>query len=643
MKTSNLKSPARAPSSVNRLAKALAIATLLSAALTLFAADRPVRNEGAIAARKLPRISRLPGGRRLQIAIGLRFRNYPALTNLLDQVYSRTSTNFHRFLTPEQFAERFGPSQSEYDSVMQFATTNGLRVGRTFGNRAHLEVSGTVADLERAFHVTLGTYRHPTEDREFYAPDVEPAVDESLPVIYIQGLDNFFIPKPSSITEYHRRGPQPDTGSGTNGLYLGNDFRHAYAPGVSLNGAGQVVGLVEFDGYTPGDITQYQNLAGVSPNVPVTPYLVDGVSNTAGANNNEVCLDIEIAIAMAPALSHVNVYEGIFNTSVMNEIASPTKGETLPRQVSCSWGIGGDPTITNALLELALQGQSFFYASGDFGSYPTQTGPGNISQIYMTSVGGTILSMNGVGTSYQSEVVWNDGNPTGKDISGGGILINVPIPNYQAPVYMGGNGGSSTWRNVPDVAACAEAIEIVDTLTFTNGNPNIPGQVTGVNGTSAAAPLWAGFTALVNQQNASQGKPTLGFANPAIYEIGLGSLYGPGFHDITVGSNTNSVSPTLYFAQPGYDLCTGWGSPAGQNLINSLTEFSGPVFVDFNYAGSIQNGNYTTPFKTLAAGTNAVANYGTIFIKTAGHSTAPMVIQKPMAITALDGAAVIGN
>ncbi len=643
MKTANLKLPARFPFSVRRLAKALSVATFLFAALTLFAADRPVRNEAAIRAQKLPRITRLPGERRLHIAIGLQFRNFPALTNLLNQVYSGTSTNFHRFLTPAQFAERFGPSQSEYNSVIQFATTNRLRVERTFGNRAHVEISGTVADLERAFHVTLGTYRHPTEDREFYAPNVEPAVDPSLPMVYIQGLDNFFIPKPSSIIEYHRRGPQPDTGSGTNNLYLGNDFRNAYAPGVSLNGSGQVVGLVEFDGYTPSDITKYQNLAGVSPNVPVSPFLVDGVSNTAGANNNEVCLDIEMAIAMAPGLNRVNVYEGIFDTSVMNEIASPTKGETLPRQVSCSWGIGGDSAITNALLEMAMQGQSFYYASGDFGAYPTQTGPGNISQNYMTSVGGTILSMNGTGASWNSEVVWNGGNPTGKDITGGGILINVPIPNYQQPVNMGGNGGSGTWRNVPDVAACAQSIEIVDTITFTNGNPNIPGQVTGVGGTSASAPLWAGFTALVNQQNASQGKAPLGFPNPAIYEIALGNLYSPGFHDITVGSNTNSVSPGQYFAQPGYDLCTGWGTPTGQGLINSLTEFSGPVFVDFNYTGSIQNGNYTTPFKTLAAGTNAVSNFGTIFIKTAGHSTAPMIIQKPMTITALDGAAVIGN
>jgi len=643
MKTFILSSPIGRPLSAAQLAKALFVSVLLFYSVPIVAADGvTVKNEGALAAKNLPRITRLPAANRMQIAIGLQLRNLPALTNLLHELYSRTSTNFHQFLTPEQFTERFGPSESDYRSAIQFATSNGLQVVRTFGNRAHLEVLGTVANIERVFGVTLGTYHHPTENREFYAPDVEPSADASLSVLYIQGLDNFFIPRPSSLIEY-KRGVQPNTGSGTNGLYLGADFRNAYAPGVSLNGAGQVVGLVEFDGYTPSDITKYQNLAGISPHVPVVPLTVDGVSNVAGANNDEVCLDIEVAIAMAPSLNQVNVYEGLFDTSIMNEIASPTEGEPLPKQVSCSWGIGGDSAIQNALFQLAIQGQSFYYACGDFGAYPTQTNPGNVVQNYMTTVGGTILFMNGSGASWESEIVWNDGNPTGKDITGGGILINVPIPAYQAGVNMSSNGGSTKWRNIPDVAMCAQSVEIVDTQTFTNGNPSIPGHVQGVGGTSASAPLWAGFTALINQQAVSEGKPTLGFANPAIYDISESPRYNAGFHDITVGANTNAVSPSLYFAQPGYDLCTGWGSPAGQNLINFLAGLSGPVFVDFNYTGSIQNGNFTTPFKTLAGGTNAVSDFGTIFIKTAGSSSETMTISKPMTITAIDGGSTVGH
>ena len=166
---------------------ALFVSMLLFSAVPVLAVDRlAVKNEGAVAAKPLPRIARLSPAKQLQVAIGLPLRNMPVLTNLLHDLYSTGSTNFHQFLTPEQFAEQFGPSESDYQSAIQFAVTNGLQVDKTVGNRAHLEVSGTVANFERAFHVTLGTYRHPTEDREFYAPDVEPTVPAALPVLYIQ-------------------------------------------------------------------------------------------------------------------------------------------------------------------------------------------------------------------------------------------------------------------------------------------------------------------------------------------------------------------------------------------------------------------------------------------------------------------------
>jgi subtilase family serine protease len=164
-----------------------------------------------------------------------------------------------------------------------------------------------------------------------------------------------------------------------------------------------------------------------------------------------------------------------------------------------------------------------------------------------------------------------------------------------------------------------------------------------VGGTSCAAPLWAGFTALANQQATSEGKPTIGFANPAIYDIAQSPLYATCFHDITTGNNTWSGSPSEYYAAKGYDLCTGWGSPNGLALINALAGFSGPVFVDFNYSGSPQNGNYDTPYNTIANGVSGVTPGGTIIIKTAGSSTETPTISKPMTITASDGAATIGQ
>ena len=619
----------------------LFVSMLLFSGLSLQAVDRlKVENQGTVAAKHLPRIARLPAAKQLRFAIGLPLRNMPALTNLLHELYSPASTNFHKYLTPEQFAVQFGPTEQDYQALINFAERNRLEVVGRFGNRAILDVSGTVTDIEKAFQVTLGTYQHPTEQRQFYGPDIEPSVDASLSVLYIVGLDNYVIPRPASVksTPFPKgSAPNVNNGSGQSGTYLGYDFRRAYAPGTLLTGAGQVVGLVELDGYTPSDIQMYENLGGL-PQVPLLNVLLDGVANSAGPNNREVALDIEVVIAMAPGLSQVNVYEGNNHASVMNEIAHPNQGEPLPSQVSCSWGISGDASILQALLQMGAQGQSFFYASGDNGAYPVFTPASYVDEIYLTSIGGTELSMNGVGASWQSETVWNSG--PGFE-PGGGIFINVPIPEYQIGINMSVNQGSSQWRNAPDVAMCADQIETVDTIV--NGSTSISGQVDDVGGTSAAAPLWAGFIALVNQQAAAQGKAPVGFLNPAIYEIAKGPSYANCFHDITSGNNTNAASPNLYYAAPGYDLCTGWGTPTGTNLINALVGLSGPVFVDFNYTGTEEKGTYEKPFRTLAGGTNAVSARGTIFIKTAGSSPEKMMIAKPMRITAILGPATIGH
>ena len=114
-------------------------------------------------------------------------------------------------------------------------------------------------------------------------------------------------------------------------------------------------------------------------------------------------------------------------------------------------------------------------------------------------------------------------------------------------------------RNVPDVALTADNVYV----RADGGDQN-------VGGTSCASPLWAGFTALINQEAVLSGRPTVGFINPALDAIGTGQSYTTCFHDITTGNNTSFASPTRFFAEPGYDLCTGWGVPAGQNLITAL-------------------------------------------------------------------------
>ncbi len=162
---------------------------------------------------------------------------------------------------------------------------------------------------------------------------------------------------------------------------------------------------------------------------------------------------------------------------------------------------------------------------------------------------------------------------------------------------MATNGGSTTLRNIPDVALIAENVYV----TYNNGSSGVFG------GTSCAAPLWAGVTALVNQQAAMVEKASLGFANPAIYAIGEGLAYAISFHDITNGNNTWLESPTNYFAVPGYDLCTGWGTPTGQSLINILVP-PDPLSI-FPYTGFTSSGNIGGPFDVTSL-TMTVTNLG---------------------------------
>src|SRR5208283_1081015 len=144
-----------------------------------------------------------------------------ALSKLLQDMYDPASPQFRRYLTPEQFTEQFGPTRQDYEAVRQFARKYGLDVTVTHSNRVLLDIAGRVADIEKAFQVTLRTYQHPTEARQFYAPDVEPSVEAGLAVLDISGLNNYALPR----TALHRRSATTAagaaSGSGPNRNYMG--------------------------------------------------------------------------------------------------------------------------------------------------------------------------------------------------------------------------------------------------------------------------------------------------------------------------------------------------------------------------------------------------------------------------------------
>jgi len=184
-------------------------------------------------------------------------RNETELSDLLNQIYDPSSPIYHHYLTPAQFTERFGPSIQDYQAVIAYAKKHGLRVTATYSNRMLVDVNGSVPDIERAFHLKMNVYRHPTENRTFYAPSADPSLDLSTSVLHIGGLDNYELPRPGLVTKRlitAQSAASPNSGSGPGGTYKGKDFRAAYVPGTSLNGSGQAVGLLEFDGYSASDI-----------------------------------------------------------------------------------------------------------------------------------------------------------------------------------------------------------------------------------------------------------------------------------------------------------------------------------------------------------------------------------------------------
>jgi uncharacterized repeat protein (TIGR01451 family) len=514
-----------------------------------------LRGHVPAATARLQAKGRVPATNNLSLAIGLPLRNEKALDSLIQQIYDPASPNYHHYLTPEEFTAQFGPTEEDYQKVIQFAKASGLAVTKTHGNRMLVDVRGKVSDVEKAFHTTIRTYRHPAEARDFFAPDVEPSVDSSVPVLHVSGLDNYALPRPA-LYKMPASNAKPALGSGPFGGYMGADFRNAYVPGTPLNGSGQMVGLLQFDsGFFQSDITAYETLASL-PSVPVQAVLLDGYNGGPGIDNSEVSLDIEMVMSMAPNVSKILVFEGDITDDILNAMAANSQ----VKQLSASWSYSIDATSEQIFKQFAAQGQSFFNCSQDFDAW---VGPifTPCDDPYITIVGGTTLST--TNNAWSSETVWNWDVEFGINAgigSGGGISTTYAIPSWQTNISMMANHGSTTFRNIPDVALTADNVFVV----FGGGQQGTFG------GTSCATPLWAGFMALVNQQAIAAGKPTLGFINPPIYALAESANYTNYFHDITTGNNTSPASPTNFFAVSGYDLCTGWGTPNGTNLINAL-------------------------------------------------------------------------
>ena len=501
----------------------------------------------AVAYHLTPLVGPADPSLKLHLAIVLPMRNQKELDSLLQQIYDPKSPQYRHYLSVAEFRERFGPTRSDYSTAVKFFANAGLQVTGVSANRYLIDVVGPIADVERVFHVKMGLYRHPTDNRNFIAPDREPSPDLSVPILHVTGLDDYTLPSPRLVQSHNSSG-RAGTGSGPNGNFIGSDIRKAYVGNSALTGAGQSLGLMELQGYNISDINKYFSKFGPPLTVPVNGISVDGSPVTCSGSctdDGEQALDIEYAISMAPGLSQVQVYVAAHAVSVLNRMAS----DNTSKQLSTSWGWGEKFAVDDPLFkEMAAQGQTFLTASGDYSSLQ-KSGPWPEEDANLTAVGGTDLKTNGAGGTWASETGWSG------SAGGPSLDATIPIESYQLPFINSSNGGSYTLRNVPDIAGDADT----DNELCADGKCQ-----GGWGGTSFASPIWAGFIALANQQAAANGKPVVGFLNPTIYGLAALSTYPTLFHDIASGKSGN------YKAVKGYDLVTGLGSPQGAALIDAL-------------------------------------------------------------------------
>jgi len=532
-------------------------------------------------------LGRKTGTDSVPLALALPLRDPAGLERLLLRQYTPGDPLFHHFITPEEFTSRFSPTAQTYAAVAAFARMKGLTVTQTHPNRLLLEVSGPASAVEAAFQVHLRNFESP-EGRVFHAPNAEPSIPAALmgKLAGVIGLEN------SAVWRSHaaRRQGLPQTvgtpiGTGVEGGLTPSDIKAAYnLSATTLTGRGQTLGLYEADGYSPSDIASYASSFGL-PFIPLKNVLVNGATGVPSASDGpgEVTLDIELMMALAPGATAIYVYETPNDGPGILAGYAQIANDDIAKEVSTSWGETENnlPAVfsqaeNTIFLQMAAQGQSIYAAAGDTGAYDDTVNlsvDDPASQPYVTGVGGTSLNVVSAGGAYESESTWSNptpelfGPPKGSG-GGGGISDVWMISDYQNTVST---LASTTQRNVPDVS--------LDSDPNTGYSIFYNGGFTVYGGTSCAAPLWAAFTALVNEQREANGEADLGFANPTIYQIAQGPHYGSAFHDIRDHS-----SNLFYEALPGYDNATGWGSFNGAGL---LTQMAPAVVANANPVASL--------------------------------------------------------
>ncbi|MGZ3647000.1 MAG: S53 family peptidase [Ktedonobacteraceae bacterium] len=540
--------------------------------------------------------------RTLHMSIGLALRNQDQLSALLQSLYNPSSPNYHQYLTQDEFAQRFGPTDVQRQAVIDYLTRQGFSVTQVYPDL--VDFSGSMSKAERVFGISINDYLAP-DGRVFYSNSTAPTLPAYLAsfISSVSGLDNanrFSHPpilgqkapvlKPYAATNC----PAAGQSGGSQVAYIPGQFAKAYnydgLHNSDLQGQGQTVGVFELDGYSLSDVQTYSQCFG-GGSVPIQNVVLDGFNGQPGAGAIEVELDMEVILSQAPNLAKLIIYEAPNTTQGYNDEFARIVQDRTP-VISVSWGDCeknmGQQEVNQEnqfFQQAAAQGQTILVAAGDSGSsscFQLQGGSYDTSlnaddpaaQPYVTGVGGTNLTLKS-DNSYQSETVWNGGLLGGA--GGGGLSQYWKQPSWQTGPGVQ-NQYSNGMRETPDVSLDADPATGYPVYCTAGSNCTGSGGITGgssgwltVGGTSAAAPMWAAMIALANQQAAKAGKNTLGFLNPALYKIGSGSSYGKDFHDITAsGSNDEGFNGGAYPVTQNYDMATGWGTFNAASLAADL-------------------------------------------------------------------------
>jgi kumamolisin len=459
----------------------------------------------------------------------------------------------------EEFARRYGADPADIPMVEQFAADNDLTIVEVDLARRSVQLSGTIANMNEAFGTELQIFQSPRGTFRGRTGALFVPADLAGIVTGVFGLDE----RPQARTHFRRLFVPVGPRAAGDTSYTPPAVAKLYNFPAKGAGAGQTVAIIELGGgYTAADLKTYFTGLGITTPPSVTAVSVDGGQNQPAGDPNsadgEVLLDIEIVGAIAPGAKIAVYFAPNTDQGFLDAITTAVHDTVRkPSVVSISWG-GPESSWTDQALrnfdaafqDAALLGVTVCCASGDDGSSDGVTdGAAHVdfpaSSPNVLACGGTRLESSGGKAT--REVVWNQG--AGNGATGGGVSEQFPLPSYQtnAKVPVSVNPTHFKGRGVPDISGDADPA--------TGYQIRVDGRNAVFGGTSAVAPLWAALVALVNQQI---GKP-VGFINPKLY------ANGRALKDITSGNNG------AYQAGPGWDPCTGLGSPNGQAVLSLLS------------------------------------------------------------------------